>query len=848
MTRRYAVLLALTLALGSVVAASAHAAASLGLFAPNHDNTRATKWRNGNKPIDPPAVCPSGWVCATKGTGFGEVDEVSSTTFDFVAGGNSATNGFKYVYKDVASGDFQLKARITDSYSPGSLGNFAGLGLTISDGTEDAEVVYNGWSPHSTSAIARSIAGTPGGATTAVNGAPGTRAEWLCIGYDESETEARFLQSEDGTNWIAVSEFDNTFSTPIVGLFAQSGSTTQEMSATADNIELRTGSTAINCWTPPQPPPPQAPVLVTPMANLSCTQGQPCDFPPPGHCLANWTGAASFSLSGLAAGTGLSFNATTCELNGSPDADDVGTRNLTLTATNANGSTQDSFSLTVTGSGGQTFGPYGSGVRTINCTADETQTIKGKGAGPGDTILLDGGNRGPLTIQQCNGSASSKLKIYNDVNDNSPTVFGATQSATFILEINSVSNIEIGRPGGGAKYAGGPAGWCGVSEDDNSDQDVFWLDDGDTYCGFVSTRPSGTTPTAYVKVGGLSTKWTIQSIEVDGLNLTTPSGGSSRIGISINDHGVKGPEHGCPGPDCFWREDLNLLHVVVRNAGNQNGGEGVYFGPNGYGEDGGNVNDLPLRRARIGYTLVDTTSKEGLNPKYWLQGPNFIDHNHVYNAGQGTGFDTNAGRHGINMVDGGDVDIHSNYVENSGHVGIVCGISSAVVDGISVEPDVGPYYCKIYNNFVVRPGSFLTEVGDCFRASRVTATGNPHPGTRAQYDPVEMYNNTCITPDGDAFEITSSINGSKSIRDNLTSFGSCGGDNAKITPASAAGNNICRPVGDHNFVNQAGDDYHLTSGSPARDTGTNQAPPLDYDGDTRPKQNANDRGADEFAP
>lgn len=802
-----AALLAGLILFASAFKAESHPALNLGACAPSSDGIYyCSLYPNGDKP---PAGCstPSGWTLASKGSGFGEVCEVSATEFDFSGGGSSASNGFRYVYKNVASGDFQLKGRVTNEYA-GATGSFAGVGITISDGTADGDAIHNVFSPLGQSYVARSLAGTPG-STTNTNGVTGqSRPRYLCAAYDESETESRVFESADGSTWLPVATFDYAFSTPIVGFYVQSGSTTDTLTATINSISLTTGSSAIDCYTP-NPPPGGSPVLVSAIGSLSGTQGTAFNL----SCALNWTGQTPlthpYTISGLPGGTGLTFDGTICALTGTPTASDVGSRSITITAKNSSGNTPDTFTLTIDPLSGDTFTIATGAASDFNC---QTQ-----GVGPGDTIVLAAGNHNTSRdIRNCFGNANSPITIRNDTSGGSAaSLRRINTSDPFILRLENVQWLVIDGCGG---YSGVPAGRLGYNYQTGAL--------GRTQAGIKIVNTITTHPTHYVRISGASSKHIIfKCVEIDG---DAGTGGGSGILLSLNDHSFNNGYSGSGTYTGEWREDITFQDNYIHNS-EGNGGECMYVGPNPY-ED-----DYPLRNITIEGNIVEFCDKNAIEMKYAIGGTNYIRHNYTNGAGIGNETGQKSGL----VSQASEIKIIGNIVKGVTGNGINCNngnsVSSSAVQG-NVEPEQDANECTVQNNVIDSSGQ------GCINVTRVTTVdlpGTAKDGTKIQWDPVLIDSNTCISPgDGDGVSV-SGVTPTPVARDNIFA----GTPTPTISGATDT-NNRKGSVAAQNFSDGGVNDYELSSLSGACSQASSSAPADDYEGESRPQPGA-DQGADE---
>lgn len=791
----------------ALLSLTATAAVSVRL-SPNWDGTLNTKYPNGDKPIG--GECPAGWTCAAKGDGGGTIAEVSATEFDFVVFGTSARAKYKYAYQDAGTGDVQLIARITNTYA-GNLNASTGFGIGLTEGTTDASFWHQCFSLYTGAEAVRSTSGTGSGDLVTTDGSPGqSRPRYVAMTYDVSAHVSKCHESANGSTWTEVASVSRTYSDVLAYVFGASGDPALTSQATLDNIAL---SSTITVYTPSDPPVGSAPTLVSAIPNQSAAQGSAFSLATASYFSSST--AMTFAASGFPGSSGLSINTSTGLISGTPTAQDVSGSpyNVTVTATNVNGSTPDVFQMTVSASSGDTFN-IGTGTATFNCTT--------QGVGPGDTIVLAAGNHTPLEILNCSGSSASPITIRNDTAAGSAASF-VKNTQGYALKFTNISNVVVDGTG---KWSGAPAGTCGI--------DPTTFAEGRTQCGIKATRTSTAVghPTQYVFVTGTSTNYTIKGVEIDGLQIDT--GGASGIGIQINDHALKWADY--PG---VWREDITLANMYVHDLGSTSPGSGecIYFGPNA------NVMDWPIRRATVEYNIVEDCSRNGIEMKFWLQGPNYVRHNYVYRAGQGTESNQHTA---VDVIDGGDVEIYGNYVEEAGENGIMCWNSEATA---ARTPDDGPYYCHMYNNIIVRPGAAGPGTSHCM------TFGQP-AGAFNNLGPVTARNNTCISPVDNAANFSSNIPNSvpgeftstetKIAQDNLTATsGSC--TNNRVSGALTNSNNRCGTVAAQNFVNSGADNYELTSTSPACNASTANAPALDYEKESRPQDSADDQGADEAA-
>jgi hypothetical protein len=452
-------------------------------------------------------------------------------------------------------------------------------------------------------------------------------------------------------------------------------------------------------------------------------------------------------------------------------------------------------------------------IDTVDCDTFET----GGRVDPGDILELAAGNRGPLQIRDCHGTSSLPITVRNNTSGGTSTNIRRTGTGeSYVFRIENVTHVVVDGTG---KWSGAPAGKCGYNPVTKAE--------GKNNCGIVIENTITNHPTHYLRIAGrLTQHLTIRGLEVDG---STGSGGGSGILVSLNDHDFKNDDH--PG---VWREDITLENLYVHHSEGTTG-ECMYIGPNAYDDD------LPLRNITIRDNLVQFCARNGIELKYSLSGASEISGNVVRNVG----LSGEAGQMGgISVIDGGDIDIHANIVEEPGSNAIGCNNQNAVIDGAGAEPDTGPWYCHIYNNIAIRAGA--VGGGPGVNVARCVSTSGgcagSHTGTRAQLDPVSVYNNTVINPTGGGCVNSSGLSGSKVARDNI-----CAAATAQTREVSGLTdtNNRKGTVATMDFVNPGADNYELTFDSPACNNAQNQSLATDYEDEARPQDGKSDQGADE---
>ncbi len=405
---------------------------------------------------------------------------------------------------------------------------------------------------------------------------------------------------------------------------------------------------------------------------------------------------------------------------------------------------------------------------------------------PGDTVTLESGDRGPLTIQNCRGAEGQAIRIRNDATGSGPVVIRRTSGSAggFVFSCIDCVHVEID---GSAKWAGAPMG--------------------KTY-GIKVTMTGGEGPSAFLRAGGMSSFLTIRNVEVDG---AWPALANDGIGISVNDHKVKASAH--PG---MWREGVLIEHNYVHDIE----GEGLYVGPNWV------QGDLPLRNIEIRYNIVENTGWDGINLKCSLAGTNSIHHNIVRRAGSRN--DNESGQHsGIALYEATG-SIYSNWIEDAGQAGIFHYLNH-------LPSTKGAQTGEIFNNVILRPGRLRPDKGHGINTGNRAGSAVPL---------AKIYHNTVVGARANGIRVGDLAAGGF-IRDNIIADAA---SRAIAAPNSVPqANNREGASSNMGFVNGSGYDFRLRHESPARNAGGEQYPATDYRGVPRPQDGAPDQGAFEFS-
>lgn len=409
---------------------------------------------------------------------------------------------------------------------------------------------------------------------------------------------------------------------------------------------------------------------------------------------------------------------------------------------------------------------------------------------PGDTVTLDSGARNPLTILDCRGNATNPIIVRNDPDGSGATVIrrASGSGGGFIFNCNNCVGVEID---GSYKWRGAPAG--------------------KSY-GIKVTMTGGQGPSAFVRIGGLSSFITIRNVEVDG---AWPALNSYGSGIRLNDNTVDRSKY-----PALWRESILIEDNYVHNVRS----EGMYIGPN-Y-KNG----DLPLRNIEIRYNLVEDTGWDGINTKSMWSGDNLIHHNVVRRTGKNGETSKTSQYSGIKNISG-TAKIYNNWVESTGQHGIV----SWCQEGPKSSEGRGPFEAHVWNNVIVDSGELWRSfMGNSYGISVGAQAGCEKPAPN-------VYNNTIVDSRDGAISISSNTSAGV-VRDNIAA-GS--GSNPVITAPSFVKllNNRVGPVSQIGFVDSANRKYRLKVSSPARNEGGSDFPSTDFEDIKRPKDGASDQGA-----
>lgn len=799
----------LTAAVSSILAAASLAPSAEGAISlqiqPNFDNTRTTEYPNGDKP-DAGCVINPGWTLLAKGTAAGEICDVAGD-FQITASGSDDENDQLIAYQDCGSVNCQVIARIPIAWT-GHSETFTGFGVGIS-GLGDTDFFAHAWVTPTGVPRCKVDQGSGSDEYNASSPSGAALPEYLAVTNHDAGNEIRCLQSDDGITWVTYGTFSIELAEPTFGyLWGTSHDVALTSTAVLENGEV---STTIDTYTPVDPGG-GAPVLLNAIPNQNLVVGTPFSL----SCSGNWSGTVtSYNASGLPGGSGLSFNNSTCQFTGTPDADDLAATPITPEVCAFNGAasscTTPQFDVSIVP--GDTF-QIAAGVTAVNC-ADHPSGGAVTPIDDGDIIELAAGVRtNQLTISNCNGTLDNPIVVKNSPDGQTIFEDGNESGSQFFFTITNSFGMMID---GTQAWTGKPAGSCGISKT------LAWPTEGRTQCGIKMRIEAGGDPfyTTWLKFKGDTSGITVKGVEIDGTGGT----GAGGIGISCNDNAEAYSPTGRQ-----WRENIIITQNYIHNTGISSG-EGLYCGPNA--EVGV---EIPLRNIEVSYNLVEDTAREGINGKYWVGGVNSVHHNVVRRSGAANS--TNQNRN-INITDGGNVDIYSNLSENARGEGIQHvnnGVDASDTPTACGSACDGPFYSRIYNNFIVNAGASSADAEPAIEVNK--------GGGSINYSPIVIEFNTIINPDGDGIRV-SGWTGTCTARDNIVTQGVAAGDGQTMITGCTNDGNTTGTVNSQLFIDAGIIDYELGVTSPACNAATFTSQSLDYEDEARPQDGVRDRGADE---
>jgi hypothetical protein len=431
----------------------------------------------------------------------------------------------------------------------------------------------------------------------------------------------------------------------------------------------------------------------------------------------------------------------------------------------------------------------------------------------GDTLIIPGGERGPLVIRNCVGTASRPITVRNDPSSRGPVVLrrSSASSGGFLLEISNSEHVVIDGTG---KWNGAPSGsHCGVV-------------DGVPDCGGCGIRVMSVARedqvSHHVKLrGAVNRNLVLKGIDVDGQKDTL---GSAGTGVNIGDSDVL-------WNGSNWIENITFENMCIRRVH----GEGMYLGAN--------WTDPPqqgLRRITVRNNYVHDTGRESIQLKSLWAGDG-TNMNRVHNnIAKRSGQRNESGQQGACFAATGCFSEFSyNYGEDCGLQGIqhtVQDIRSSHIEG-SACPMIS------FNNVLWRVGvGGGTTSGRGIVASANSAT-DVVPALTAYNNTIVQARDGGITASGDPGRQLADV------RNNIIAdCCSAGGSALSLHSSYVETSNQVGTVDSMRFVNARSGDFRLTESSPAvSNASVTRYPDRDYDGVPRPQGDRPDRGAFEFA-
>jgi hypothetical protein len=382
----------------------------------------------------------------------------------------------------------------------------------------------------------------------------------------------------------------------------------------------------------------------------------------------------------------------------------------------------------------------------------------------------------------------------NDPRGTGPAVIrnSSASSRAFVFACNDCVGVVID---GSNKWSGAPSG--------------------DTY-GIKVTMTGGETPTAFMRIGGLSRFLTIRNVEIDGAWPALADGG---MGISVNDHSIKHAAY--PG---HWRERILIERSYVHDVE----AEGLYVGPPHY------YGDLPLRNIEIRHNRLEDIGWNAINTKSMWEGQNSIHHNTIRRVGKNTGSSGNRFQYSAITNISGTVSIYNNWIEGSGQHGI----SQWTGGGPRASEGKGPFNTYIWNNVIVGAGSLWRSfMGDSHGINVGAEDGCEKP---VPY----IFHNTIVDTRQSAVRLAANV-GAGFVKDNIVADA---GSTPIVAPALVVQtNNRVGAASQMAFMDAANSNFRLRANSPARNQATDTSAETDFDGVARPQDGASDQGAFEYS-
>lgn len=783
----------------SAFCATAQGAISLQL-APNFDATRTTAYPNGDKP-DVTCVPPSTWTEVDIGDGFGEVCDTTGE-WVFSVGGTTFRQNAHLIYKDAGAADVQFEGTVEDDYSEVT-GSNAGLGIGLRETALVDSFIFQLHVENTGANIVKCTYGADGSYTT-IDGAAGlSRPLDLGVTYDVSSGDLKAFRGG-----LEVCTTNRAMSDVLAYAVGQSKSITETLTAT---LTAPTLASTIDLYTPSDPPGGSPPVLTSAIPNQTGTQGDAFSL----TFSAYFTGATSYSTTAFPASSGLSETSdgvvsgtvAAADVTASPYSED-------LCATNASGTTCDTvqFAFSAPPASGDVFTIPDVGdtaSSTYNCATtggangSSWASIRSSGSGttpgPGDTIRITSGTRGPTEFRNCHGSASNPIFYQKTASETQLVITNSSQSGdTFLFRDSTYGELD------GTVNWTGHTGGCGVEIDATGLVETPLTD-----CGIKLDHNSQ----FGLKWRGQAFGWTVRGIEADG-NWTGSGNSNGEVAISPNDQNYCVSDT----PSLLNRE-FRENFLIEQNHFHDYAEEIFYFGSN-YSYGNCPVDQVPrLRDITIRHNFIQNAGWDGLNLKSAFTGTNIIEYNVVMDIGGGV-VASGANSVCIALFESQGIVRYNKCRRMTDPPGGANGIHQIIN---KAPASWGLMEFEAYGNDVSDADGNCIHAGD----------------TAAATQSVEIYNNTLTDCGAQPVNIAAGTT-TGVVRDNIANKAFNATNNTTATNNRNCAEASC------GFVDHVNDDYRITSGSPARNSGTNNCPSTDIVGTSRPQGSACDQGAYEF--